>query len=345
MQEWQPLYDVIVSSGVTNKYSNGNQSSTSKRKIMVYEELMLHIQALPSIPKAYFEHFYPLDTNFTVEVKVMLGIYGNGTAVYEDHKAGDASNEVYGNNLKNLQSLLEGRSKDLEKTQNKIATTRMFIKSAIRGMTKHIASHPSRYTQMLPCNMQNYVIKVNRISKDYDYTKEVEDDIEKLHHFGKQLEESDYLNVAIKDICKHMKLLLQLVDEYRVYSISVFELRSLLPENNQRSKLLKIPQSNDVWETIHHCKLNIVGEIFSFLDWFQVSKPKILGVPDLGITPDDCDTFFQNYFVKKSLVCNSSRSWIVLDPQRTDKWSFEYRIKGNEPMAYLAKQDGRKLAQ
>ena len=70
MQEWQPLYDVIVSSGVTNKYSNGNQSSTSKRKIMVYEELMLHIR-IPSIPKAYFEHFYPLDTNFTVEVKVM----------------------------------------------------------------------------------------------------------------------------------------------------------------------------------------------------------------------------------------------------------------------------------
>ena len=28
------------------------------------------------------------------------------------------------------------------------------------------------------------------------------------------------LNVTIKDICKHMKLLLQLVDEYRVYSIS-----------------------------------------------------------------------------------------------------------------------------
>ena len=51
MQEWQPLYDVIVSSGVTNKYSNGNQSSTSKRKIMVYEELMLHIQALLQFQK------------------------------------------------------------------------------------------------------------------------------------------------------------------------------------------------------------------------------------------------------------------------------------------------------
>ena len=143
-QEWQPLYDVIISPDATNKYLHGNQTSTSKRKIMVYEELMLHIQALPSIPKAYFEHFYPLDTNFNVEVKVMLGIYGNNIAVYQDHKAG-----VYGNNLKKLQSLLEGRSKDLAKTKNNIVTTRMFIKSAIRGMTKHIVSHPGRYTQML----------------------------------------------------------------------------------------------------------------------------------------------------------------------------------------------------